>query len=258
MNIPVVKFEKMTLEDNINTILDFNKNFTDFDKYLFKMFPELSNLNKNISKEEKIKHIKEVVTKKYNSNSLLLEEAVTRYQKNWDKHNDKYMSSLSEYLNTQWPESTKTIKTKIGFIPIFPRYLDHFAFSTNPYLQEPELIKVTAHEVLHFLWFKKWMELHPNTPRANFDSPYSIWKYSEMVTDSILNSKEMSNDYPINEKSYDYFYDIKDGDKLVMNELKKIYEKNDSIENKINKGYGYVLPFIRISGKGMTEQKKEI
>ena len=59
-----------------------------------------------------------------------------------------------------------------------------------------------------------------------------------MVTDAILNSKEINDIIKVKEKSYDYFYNIENG--KIMKELNKIYSSNKSIEDKIIEGYNLV------------------
>ena len=73
-------------------------------------------------------------------------------------------------------------------------------------------------------------------------SPYISWKYSEMVTDPILNNKPFSDmfDDVFIERGYGSFYEIKDGDNFVMDVLRNIYSENISIDEKIDKGFDYI------------------
>ena len=90
------------------------------------------------------------------------------------------------------------------------------------------------------MWFEKWKQIHPETPRREYDSPYITWKYSEMVTDPILNNKPFSELFSFEEQGYDSFYTIYDGEELVMDNLRKIYAEDISIDEKINKGFRYI------------------
>ena len=65
-----------------------------------------------------------------------------------------------------------------------------------------------------------------------------------MVTDPILNSKEIKNVFELKEKAYDYFYMLHDQKGKVMNNLKDIYNKNISIEEKIKSGYQYINEYF--------------
>jgi len=66
-----------------------------------------------------------------------------------------------------------------------------------------------------------------------------------MVTDPILNSKDINNILKIKEKAYDSFYSITDGDNIMMEKLISIYNTNDSIENKIINGFEYVKTILK-------------
>ena len=169
---------------------------------------------------------------------------VKKYNDIWREYNDNYFSELIKYLNVDWPSDKLVIVAKVGLIPVFPRYLDDFSFDLSFSLGKEKVVEVTAHETLHFLWFKKWKQLFPNSKREEYDSPHLVWKYSEMVTDPILNSKPINEVLKIEEKAYDSFYDVKDGKYNVIEKLKMIYDSNTSIEDKIIKGFEYIKTVI--------------
>ena len=151
---------------------------------------------------------------------------------------------LFNFLGTSFPKNIKKIDAHVGLIPTFPRYLDSFSFSVATNLEDCKLIEVAAHETLHFAWFEKWKIIHPETPRRHFESPFNEWKYSEMVTDPILNNKPFTELFKFTEKSYDSFYELYDEEELVMDKLRNIYSTNDSIEEKIEKGYKYIIDYF--------------
>ena len=118
--------------------------------------------------------------------------------------------------------------------------LDNFSFSIGTGVDNSKLLEVCAHETLHFLWFEKWKQIHPETPRCEYDSPYLVWQYSEMVTDPILNNKPFSTMFEFNERGYDSFYELEDDSSKVMDKLRNIYSKDISIEEKMNDGFNYI------------------
>ena len=238
--IPKVIFKEMSKEENIEIIkwaYFENNGPLDVSYYTLEYYPELKEINKNASKEEIFKRIEEVVTKDYQEVSDKLKEEVIRYNTIWSSINDRYMNAISRYLNVSGLE-TKEIIAEVGFLPVFPRYLDELSFSIGINQDENSLVGTTAHEVLHFFWFKKFKELFPNIPRSEYDSPYFAWIYSEIVVDPILNSKEIKDIIGVNSRAYDSFYELEDG-KVIAN-LRKIYRENISIEEKIKKGYYYL------------------
>ena len=237
---PRVKFSAMSLEDNINIIIwaYFEKDgVISLHDYTVKMFPELENIY-NYSEENIDKKIREVVEKVYDLDKINTE--IIRYQNIWDSYNDKYFDVLEKYLDIKWINDKKEIDAFVGFIPIFPRDIDNYSFSLSTGIVDKDIIDTCAHEILHFLWFDKWMSLFPNTKREELNSPYLVWEYSEMVVDLILNSIEFNKLFNFNFKSYDYFYKLEYNGYNVMEKLRDIYNMNISIEDKIKKGYEYV------------------
>lgn len=243
MNIPKIKFRKMSLKENIDLVkwaYFEDSGSLDVHTYTIQYFPELADISNELPKENIYKIIEEVVTKKYEKyNKRMLEEA-ERYNNLWKNNNDIYFSKLSEFLEVEWPDDKKTIDAAVGVVPVFPRYLDEFSFSVGTGLQDWKLIETCAHETLHFLWFEKWKKISPETPRREYDSPYIVWEYSEMVTDPILNNKPFSEIFDFKERGYDSFYEIEDNGELLMDKLRKIYAENISINEKIDIGFNLI------------------
>ncbi len=231
-----IVFKKLPLEENINivkwTLFDDNE-ISNFRRFAIELFPELENV-----KENETFKIEEIVTKKYNESISIMESEIERYTNLWNKYNNIYFKELSDYLNVN--VSFNEVIAYIGFIPVFPRNIDDHTFDLGINLTDEKVIEVCAHETLHFYWFKKWLELYPNTKREELDFPYKVWQYSEMVTDPVLNSEPFNNMFPFTERAYDSFYELKDGNLKVMDKLKSIFNENIKIEDKIKKGYTYI------------------
>ena len=234
----IVEFKVMTLEENIDLVkYAYNEKDKTLDmfKYVITLFPELKEIKKDVDIN---KQIEDIVNKKYNDNFDMLNQKITEYTNIWNKYNDIYLKSLSEYFDISNLKVSKII-ANVGIIPIFPRYLDTYSFSIG-IVDEEKLIETTSHEILHFFWFEKWKEIFPNYKKEEFESPSLIWKYSEMVVDPILNSKIFKDIFKINYKAYDSFYSLYDQEVKVMDKLKEIYNENTSISNKILLGYEYI------------------
>ena len=252
MKFPKIEFRKMTLEENIETIkwaYYEDNGVLSVHSYTIEYFPELAKIDENLPKSEVYKIIEEVVTKDYNEYEMRMEEEAKRYNCLWEKYNDLYFEMLSNYLEIEWPQNINVIEAKVGLVPVFPRYLDSFSFSIAPGVDDWKIIETSAHETLHFLWFEKWKNIHPEIPRREYDSPYISWQYSEMATDPILNSKPFADLFDFEEKGYDSFYELYDGDDLVMGNLKKIYSENISVDEKIDKGFEYIKSVLNFKNK---------
>ena len=247
MVIPRIIFKEMSLKENIDVIkwaYFENNGALSVHDFTVKYFPQLVNLDSNLSKDEIYKVIEEVVTNDYNKYKDRITSETERYNSLWEHYNDSYFKTLSSYLNVEWPNDLEEINATVGLIPVFPRYLDDFSFSIGTGVDDLKLLEVCAHETLHFLWFKKWKQIHPETPKREYDSPYLVWQYSEMVTDPILNNKPFSTMFDFNERGYDSFYELEDGSVKVMDKLRNIYSKDIPIEEKINIGFDYINSFL--------------
>ena len=228
--VPLVKFKAMSLEDNIELVkwaLENSNSTLDLRDSIIYYFPELSDDN-----------IDEVVSKYYNLKKDEINSSVSKYSLLWKKYNSVYFEKMCEYLNLSNVD-IKEIEVTVGYIPVCPRDISNNCFSLNVGYDEATLLRNCAHEILHFLWFKKFEELFPT---CDINPPSLAWKYSEMVVDPILNS--WINDIFDNkftEKAYDSFYEIKDNSgNYLMDVLKDIYNSDKTIEEKIKDGYFYI------------------
>ncbi len=247
MNIPKVNFKKMSLDENIETIKwAFFEDGEDLDVHNFTIqyFPELKDIDTNLSTDEINIRIAEVVANDYYQYEKRIESEVERYNKLWESFNDKYFETLFDFFDCTFPSDINEIEASVGLIPVFPRYLDTLTFSVSTGIDDDKLVEIVAHETLHFIWFEKWKNIHPETPRRHYDTPYLEWKYSEMVTDPILNNKPFKEMFIFDEKGYDSFYDFYDGDVLVMDKLRGIYSTDDDINTKINSGFNYLKNYF--------------
>ena len=240
--MPKISFQKISLEDNISFVKDcfYDSNFSIY-THTVNLFPELASLDMSDSKNKNDKIIEKVVSKYYN-NYKNFDNDIDKYTKVWNKYNNDFFDALTKYLNIKWPKKYDIVIATIGIIPVCPRYLDDFSFSVHDGLSDDKLIETCAHELCHFLWFKKWKELYPECPRKEYEAPSLVWKYSEMVVEPILNSDSISKVFD-NKKTrycYDIFYDIYDGNDLFMDRLISIYNGESSIEDKIVRGYEYI------------------
>jgi len=250
MKLPKLEFKKMTLEENVELVkwaYYEDNGVLSIHDYTIKYFPELGDIDKSLNKHEVYKIIENVVKKYYKKYEIKIESEIETYNNIWRKYNDLYFKTLSDYLEIEWPPKLDVIEGKVGLIPVFPRFLDSFSFAISTGVEEWKIIETCAHETLHFLWFQKWKNIHPETPRKEYESPYLTWQYSEMVTDPILNNKPFAEIFDFEEKGYDNFYEMYDGETLVMENLRKIYSENIHINEKIDKGYEYLKEFLEKS-----------
>ena len=238
MKYPKIVFKKMSLEENIEYIkwsYSIKNDLMSPNYYTLNYFPELENINE----EELDDKIEQVVTIRYNEQIDKINSEVERYSKLWEPYNDRYCDALCKYLNASFKEDLDTIEVHIGLMPVNHRNIEKCSFDFDINMSDEYFIGSCAHELCHFVWFNKWKELYPKISKEKFNSGL-VWQYSEMVVDPILNSKEIQEVINFKCRAYDNFYQMIDNDKYVMDNLRNIYNTDDTIENKIIDGYEYV------------------
>ena len=163
------------------------------------------------------------------------------YQQYFDVSSKSFLSFLSQVLDCDWPDSMKVISVYVGILPA------HFGISetSSIYLCSSSMGEVFSnliHELTHFLYFQKWRLLHRFSKPSTFLYPGTIWEYSEMVIDPILNRaaiKGLFYDIPgMHYAAESFCYDHKHS--LVMFELQTLFPK-ENIDDAIKKGYRMFL-----------------
>ncbi len=107
-------------------------------------------------------------------------------EKEWRTIEHSFLTTLAEHFETPYPPQRKHIRAYVSMVPIYPRWLDTWSFNISFF--NPDRIKgLACHEILHFLYFKKWMEVFPNTKPEERNQPHLVWRLSEILDPIILN-----------------------------------------------------------------------
>ena len=112
MNVPKLKFKKMNLQENIDTIkwaYYEDNGVLSVRDFTIQYFPQLANLDENLSQQEVYKIIEQVVTEDYEKYEKRIEQEVIRYNHLWGKYNDIYFQTLENYLCVSWPKNLNVI-----------------------------------------------------------------------------------------------------------------------------------------------------
>ncbi len=107
-------------------------------------------------------------------------------EKEWQSIETGFLTTLSEHFETSYPPRRKRMRAYMSMVPIYPRWLDTWSFNVS--FWNPGRVKgIACHEILHFLYFKKWMEVFPNTKPEECNQPHLVWRLSEILDPIILN-----------------------------------------------------------------------
>lgn len=185
--IPQVKFELAPLDMEADLFYSFAEDgggrWADF---LNRAYPELLPMIKNVkNKTEGIKKCTEFAYKLHEFNKKEMQEGKERLQSEWSKVGSEFLKVLAEHFETAWPMNKPCVIGYVSVQPVFPRFLDTYSFCLG-YKNISDMIEVAAHEILHFLWFKKWQEVFPKTGLTEHESPHLVWRLSEILDPIIL------------------------------------------------------------------------
>jgi hypothetical protein len=157
----------------------------------------------------------------------------------WNKNSTAFLQALSEHFETEWPKDKPEIIGYITNLPIFPRFLDGYEFCVG-YKNIAGSIETSAHEIVHFLWFKKWKEVFPEIKKEEYESPHLAWRLSEIMDPIILQCHPKIKELIKPTRwGYSSFKDIKIGDVSMIDFFKKIYLESiangDNFETTLKK-----------------------
>jgi len=251
MITPKVKFEIKPLGKYIDVMYYFlnpRKDSWDWSKGIFREYPHLKRRLSNIRNSRERKRI----TLKYFKNQELmkklnLELKNKRFQKSWDRINDKALETLSEVVEIEWPKKDKVIKAYTTLNPICPRWIKEREFDLFYEFNMKKMKAVSLHEILHFIYFEKWKEVFPRTNEKKFDGPYLVWDLSEMVPSIILSDKRIQKILKHKPSVYSEYAKLRIGNKPLLGYLQEFYDNKKDFED-----------FLRQSWKFVKKHEKEI
>ncbi len=249
-----VKFKLPTIKREAEMLTTFCKPSDtkwDWSNVVYKNHPELRKTLKNKKPNEFYKYIYTYSNNFIKNNKQDLINSVKIYQKEWDKINNKYFKILSEHFETDYPKNKKTINAYVSIVPIFPRFLDEWGFNVS--LKKPEImLPVSMHEILHFFYFKKWVEVFPKTRREELDFPFLVWKLSEILDPIILNNnKDIQKLLAYKHNNYSEFQKVKIGEKTVVEHFDNLYKNHIKSDESFEK-------FLKICWDEVKKNKKVI
>ncbi|PIR57975.1 MAG: hypothetical protein COU71_01125 [Parcubacteria group bacterium CG10_big_fil_rev_8_21_14_0_10_38_31] len=221
MKYPKVKIKQIPLKLELEVLnyFVFNAN-NNFGKYVFMEHPNLKNAK---SKKEVEKYIIDLSRK----NQKVIESSISVFRKKWQKVEKDFFNILPEIMGTEWPQG-KIITAYVSINPISPRFLDKWAFSINYKKQSntSRVKEIFMHEIVHFLYFKKWKEVFPKSKRRTFDYPYVEWRLSEILAPIILNYSPARKLIGKSADSYDEHEKIKIGNNSIVKHFEDLYKKS--------------------------------
>lgn len=188
-----------------------------------KRYPELRGIQESCQGQDGcVDKYRDFLIKIHDQEGPKLVEALQQIRIEWEKISAIFLGTLATHFGTKWLVD-KNIIGYVSVLPVHPRFLEEQAFFTG-YRDISTNIETIAHEIVHFLWFKKWSEVFPEMSSKEFQSPHLVWRLSEIIDPIILQCHPQISELIKPKKwGYNSFKDIKIGDAPMTDYFKKIY-----------------------------------
>ncbi len=226
--IPEVKFDSAPIDLEAELLYAFSDPNGRFSNRMHKVYPELQEIrNTPKDKSAVMADCKAFAEKIIERDGTEISKVRELIQDDWKLVGADFLEAVSEHFETDWTWDKKVITGYISINPICPRFLDKYSFFINYRNTVRRSRETIAHEILHFLWFKKWKEVFPESESTEYESPHLVWRLSEVMAPIILqcNPKIEKLIQPTN-WGYDSFKDLKIGDVGMSEYFAQLYMEN--------------------------------
>ena len=247
MLIPKLKFIVASLDEVfpiIHKFLNPSREDWDWSERIYWHYPQLrkrvsSVNNPELKKREEYSFFQEL----FEREKPLLEENSRIFQREWGKINDKVMLALSDIVEQEWPNKYATITARVSINPICPRDINRGVFDVFYKESINSMKEVVIHELLHFIYFEKWINVFPETDRREFEYPHLVWHLSEMVPGIILNDERIQRIFRHEFHSYEEYESIMIKDKPLLRHLQEFYDHRRSFEDFLRNSWNFIQTY---------------
>lgn len=198
LHIPTVKFILPPIEKEAGVLTYFlmpGAASNNWRQMVFKRHPDLETMVSGCTKKDDIHEQCARYTGGYRQKHAKgFQKSLRDNEKLWRPIEKKYLKTLSEHFQTDYPKHIKTMKAYVSIVPIFPRYLDEWSFNVSS--RNPTMVReIACHEIQHFVYFKKWLEVFPETKSEERNHPHLVWRLSELIDPVILNEHPVFKEF---------------------------------------------------------------
>lgn len=165
--------------------------------------------------------------KKYRKDNVEnFQKAVQQNMQLWKPIEREFLQTLSDHFEIKYPSKHKIMRAYVSMVPIYPRSLSGWYFNVSYFA--PERVRVIAcHEIVHFLYFAKWLEVFPDTKEREMDSPHLVWRLSEILAPVFLNEHPLFKTYfGGKQNTYSEFQKVRIAGKKPLDFFTQLYRKH--------------------------------
>lgn len=164
--------------------------------------------------------------KKYRQDHKIeFEKSLKKNEKVWRPIEKNYLQTLSDHFEIAYPTHRKVMKAYVSMVPIYPRYLSEWSFNVSYFVPE-RVTEIACHEIQHFLFFKKWLTVFPETKFEELNHSHLVWLLSELIDPVILNEHpEFKRLFTRKQQTYKHFQKIRIEGKQPTTHLAIMYRR---------------------------------
>jgi len=235
---------KKDFQDDIEFILFHQHDDTPefWRKQLFKAYPDLDyEYTKSLPESERFKFITKQMKIKAQKFRNTIDKSVKTFQQFWDDNiADKLNEAYGLAFDNDCSKILNKMKAEVGLNPICPRNISDHSFHIYHRLETKWAMSTALHEITHFVWFYFWHKHFKDKPKE-YNSPNLKWLLSEIVVETIIRNSDIGK---LSEQpkwiAYSYFYDMKIGNKLIFDTMRKMYVNRKDIFDFMEKSFDWI------------------
>lgn len=169
-----------------------------------------------------------------------LENIKEEAQISWNGIEENILKEFSNILEKEW--KLETVPGGISLIPFSTRDLKKRRFDVYYKKDIQSILKTTTHDLFHFIFFDKWIDIFPNTTRDEMDYHNPVWALSEIVLPTMLDNTKIKNILGIEFNNYPMFVkEMFEGENVVLH-IQNSYRHN-TLDDFLKASYEYISKY---------------
>jgi len=240
-----LNWEQKDFDKDIDFILFHQKDKTPvwWHKRLFNAYPDLDYdycWNSGISEEQRFEYIIKQMKIQAQKRSGDIAKSIDMFKKEWESIACQLNDAYSNAFDNNCGNILNNMVAYVGLNPICPRDIETHSFDIYHYFDPKLAVSMATHEITHFVWFFFWQRHFRDNP-SEYDFPSIKWLLSEIVVETINHNTDIANlGQQPKHIAYSYFYDMKIGDELIFDTMRKMYLNRKDIFDFMEKSFDWV------------------
>ena len=238
-----LKWKQKNFDDDIEFILFHQQDNTSefWRKPLFRAYPDLDyEYAKSLPESERFQYITEQMKVQARKQQDNINKSIKMFESAWEPIAKKLNAAYSSAFDNDCANILNDMVAAVGLNPICPRNIFDHSFHIYHYFETGYAMSTALHEITHFVWFYFWQKHFKDNP-TDYNAPHLKWLLSEIVVETIIRNSKI-NDLIEQPKyiAYSYFYNMKIGNELIFETMRKMYLNRKDIFNFMEKSFDWI------------------